>query len=155
MTLSSLRTKLPCPVSLHIRAHQDGHCEFNLLPRPAQLNILADEVGSEVLADLRAADQPTEFYPLPACRDYLRDGTGQITSCEKRTLTNEFSEYEIRAYLQQRNGLSVHILDSINWTANRMPGYQLAFGNADAALRLTPARKHSTRNSTSFVPLPL
>jgi hypothetical protein len=91
MTLSAPRTKLKFRLaSLHVRAHQDGHCDLNLLPRPAQFNILADEVASEVLADLRVADQSTEFYPLPACRAYLRDGTGHITSCEKRTFTNEF-----------------------------------------------------------------
>jgi hypothetical protein len=47
MTRSALRTKLPFWLaSLHVRAHQDGHCEFNLLPRPAQLNVLADELAS-------------------------------------------------------------------------------------------------------------
>jgi hypothetical protein len=30
-----------------------------------------------------------------------------------------FPEYELRAYLQQRNGWTAHILDSINWTAYR------------------------------------
>jgi hypothetical protein len=101
MTLSALRTKLTFRLaSLHVRAHQDGHCDFNLLPRPAQLNVLADALASEALEELRAAGQPTEFYSLPACSAYLRDGIGHITSCEKRTLRNEFSEYEIRAYLQ-------------------------------------------------------
>jgi Holliday junction resolvase RusA-like endonuclease len=93
--------------------------------------------------------------PITACRVYLRDGTGHITSYEKHTLANEFPEYEIRAYLQQRNGWTAHTLDSINWTAYRaaisaltdqvrtfdiITGYQLAFGNADTALRLPPAR---------------
>jgi hypothetical protein len=120
MTLSALPTKLTFRLaSLHVRAHQDGHCDFNLLPRPAQLNVLADALASEALEELRAAGQPTEVYPLPACSAYLRDGMGHITSCEKRTLRNEFSEYEIRAYLQQRNGWTAHILDSINWTAYR------------------------------------
>jgi hypothetical protein len=70
-----------------------------------------------LLSTIRAADKPTKLYPLPACRAYLRDGTGDITSNEKRTLTNEFPEYEIEAYLQQRNGWNAHTLDSINWTA--------------------------------------
>jgi hypothetical protein len=57
-----LRTKLPFGLaSLHVRARQDGHEEFNPFPRPAELNVLADELASEVLAELRAADQPTEF----------------------------------------------------------------------------------------------
>jgi hypothetical protein len=118
--ISALRTKLTFRLaSLHVRAHQDGTIAFKLLPRPAQLNVLADALASEALEELRAAGQPTEFYPLPACRAYLRDGIGHITSCEKRTLRNEFSEYELRAYLQQRNGWTAHILDSINWNAYR------------------------------------
>jgi hypothetical protein len=105
MTLSALLTKLKVRlVSLHVRAHRDGLCDFNLLPRPAQLNVLADELAPEALEELRTTGQPTAFYPLPACRAYLCDGIGHITSCEKRTFRNEFPEYEIRAYLQQRNG---------------------------------------------------
>jgi hypothetical protein len=88
MTLSALRTNLPFRLaSIHVRAHQDEHCEFSRLPRPAQLNVLADELASEVLADFRAADQPTEFYPLPVFRVYLRDGTGHITSQHKRSFS--------------------------------------------------------------------
>jgi hypothetical protein len=35
MTLNALRTKLPLRLgSLHVRAHQDENCEFELLPRP-------------------------------------------------------------------------------------------------------------------------
>jgi hypothetical protein len=85
MTLSALRTKLTFQLaSLHVRGHQDKHCEFELLTRPQQLNVLADQLATEVLEDLRAADKPTKLYPLPACRAYLRDGTGHITSNEKR-----------------------------------------------------------------------
>jgi hypothetical protein len=62
MTLGALRTKFPlCLASLQVHAHQDENCEFNLLSRPAQLNVLADEDASEVLEDLQAADQPTKF----------------------------------------------------------------------------------------------
>jgi hypothetical protein len=127
MSLSALRTKLQFRLaSLHVRAHQDGHSDFNLLPRPAQLNVPADELASEALEELRAAGQPTEFYPLPACRASLRDGIGigHITSCEKRALRHEFPEYEIIAYVQQHNGWTAHILDSINWTAYRQQSLQ-------------------------------
>jgi hypothetical protein len=163
MTLSALRTKLTVQLaSLHVRGHQDKHCEFELLTRPQQLDVLADQLATEVLEDIRAADKPTKLYPLPACRACLRDGTGHITSNEKRTLKNEFPEYEIRAYLQQRNGWNAHTLDSIKWTAyqaaisaltnirsaplssnSAMTGYRLAFGNTDTAPRMPPARNAS------------
>jgi hypothetical protein len=114
MTLSALRTKLPFQLaSIHVRAHHDGHCEFNLLPRPAQLNVLADELASEVLADLRAADQPTEFYPLTACRVYLRDGTGHITSCEKRQRTNSISTKSERTFNSATVGRPTSFIPSI------------------------------------------
>jgi hypothetical protein len=38
---------------------------------------------------------------------------------EKFTPTNEFPEYEIRVYIQQRYNCIDHIFDSINWTAYR------------------------------------
>jgi hypothetical protein len=131
MTLSALRTKMSFQLaSVHVRGHQDKHCEFELLTRPQQLNVLADHLATEVLDELRAADKPTELYPLPACRVYLRDGTGHITSNEKRTLANEFPEYEMRAYLQQRQGWNAHTLDSINWTA-----YQAAISTLTQLVR--------------------
>jgi hypothetical protein len=37
---------------------------------------LADHFATDALMDHRAAAESTEFYPLPACRVYLRDGTG-------------------------------------------------------------------------------
>jgi hypothetical protein len=45
----------------------------------------------------------------------MAQGTSQ--AMKKRTFTNEFPEYEIRAYLQQGNGWNALTLDSINWTA--------------------------------------
>jgi hypothetical protein len=107
MPLTALRAKLP------IRPPRQKVCIRTSLYRPEQLNSLADQLASK---DLRATDKLTEFYPLlPACRTYLRDGAGYITSLGKSTLTNE---YEIRAYTQKRNNWTDHIYyllyDSIN-----------------------------------------
>jgi hypothetical protein len=53
MTLSALRTKLPIRLaSLHVRAHQDENCGFELLPKPERLNVLANRLATEVLEDL-------------------------------------------------------------------------------------------------------
>jgi hypothetical protein len=70
MTLSALRTKLPIRLaSLHVHAHHDEYCDFELLPRPEQLNVLADRLATEVLEDLRAgfraADKPTPVTRMP------------------------------------------------------------------------------------------
>jgi hypothetical protein len=121
MTLNALRTQLPIRLAL-------PRCTSALIKtvavnstfsRSAQLNVLADEFASEVLEDLRVADKPAEFYQLPTFRVYLRDGTSRITSRERRTLTVEFPENEIRVYLQQRNHWADHIFDFINSTAYR------------------------------------
>jgi hypothetical protein len=44
---------------------------------------------------ISVADEIKELYPLPACRAYLRDRNGYITSREIRTLRNELPEYEL------------------------------------------------------------
>jgi hypothetical protein len=120
MTLSEVREGLPFQlISRHVKSHQDDECVFDDLTRPEQLNALADHRATAALDALRAAGQTTEFYPLPACRGYLRDGTGYITGREIRTLGTELTEYELRDYLQKRNEWSDEVDDSISWTAYR------------------------------------
>jgi hypothetical protein len=34
-----------------VRGHQDGTCDFDLLSRPAQLNVIADHVATDALMD--------------------------------------------------------------------------------------------------------
>jgi hypothetical protein len=101
ITLRELRNKLPSRlVSLHVRDHQDDEYDYDDLTRSEQLNVLADYRTTCSLKDLCVARQPTQFYPLPACRGYLRDATGFITSREKRTLRTECPKYELWVYLQ-------------------------------------------------------
>jgi hypothetical protein len=112
MTLSEVREGLPFQlISQHVNSHQDKERAFADLTRPEQLSVLADHRAT--------AGQTTEFYPLPACRGYLRDGTGFITSREIRTLRTELTEYELRDYLQKRNEWSDEVYDSISWPAYR------------------------------------
>jgi hypothetical protein len=120
MIRSALRIKLPIPfTSLHVRAHQDKNCEFELLPRPKQFNVLADRLATEVLEDLRAADNllSSTRYPPAAPIFGMAQGTSQAGG--KAQLTNEFPEFESRAYIQKRNNWTDQIFDSINWTAYR------------------------------------
>jgi hypothetical protein len=53
---------------------------------------------------------------LPAPNSHLRLSKH---SREKSTLTTEFPEYEIRAYIQQHNNWTDHIFDSRKWTVYR------------------------------------
>jgi hypothetical protein len=87
MTLSEIRKKLPFTlITRHVKGQQDEEREYDDLTRPEQLNVQA------ALDELREGGQPTEFYPLPACRGYLGDSTGYITTKEKRTLRTELPE---------------------------------------------------------------
>jgi hypothetical protein len=61
----------------------------------------------------------TEFYPLHACRGYLRDGTGHVTSREQLTLRTELPVYEVRDNLQQRNDWSDETYEYISWSVYR------------------------------------
>jgi hypothetical protein len=157
MTLSALRTKLPFRLaSIHVRAHQDEYCEFNLLPRAAQLNVLANKLASEVLADLRAADQPTEFYPSPACIYVTAQGTSKAAR-NASSRTNILNMKSERTFYSATIGPPKSLIPSIwlhieqqflhsrissapSLSNSAITAYQLAFGNADAALRLIPAR---------------
>jgi hypothetical protein len=49
-----------------------------------QLNVLADHRAAAALDELRWL--PNQFFPLPACQDFICDSTGYLTSREIRAL---------------------------------------------------------------------
>jgi hypothetical protein len=69
----------------------------------------------QALDELRADDTITEFYPIPT--QLPCDST--VFTNTKCTLRTEFTEYELRAYLQRRNDWSDKVYDSISWPAYR------------------------------------
>jgi hypothetical protein len=67
MTLSEVQTNVPLlPTSLYVPGQQYIKCDFALLTRSAQLNVLADRLATTVLKDPCTAKNPTELYLLPA-----------------------------------------------------------------------------------------
>jgi hypothetical protein len=69
MTPRALRTNLPLHLaSLHVRAHQDETCDFDLLSRHSQFNVLADPLATDTLLDLCTAAKTTEFYRCPPAK---------------------------------------------------------------------------------------
>jgi hypothetical protein len=102
ITLSALRTKLPFRLaSLHVRAHQDGHCESSRLPPPAQLNLLPFPKYS------RTSGQWTNLpnsihYPHAASTYVMAQGTSRAAKNAR-----------------SRRFWTAHTPDSINWTAYR------------------------------------
>jgi hypothetical protein len=112
--------KLPVEiVLLHLRSHQDEKGDCADLTRPERLNVLTKHRATCCTQYLRTVGQTTEFYPLTACRDYLRDATEYITSREQRTLGTELPECELRAYIKSHNTSSDQVYGSITWPAHR------------------------------------
>jgi hypothetical protein len=75
--------------------------------------------------------------PDTACRSYLCDSTGYLTSSEIYTLRTEFTEYELRAYLQRRNNWSDKVYDSISWPAYRSASTKLSDNERTFVVKLT------------------
>jgi hypothetical protein len=107
MTLSAIQEGLPLRViPRHAKNHEVEKGDFVDISRPELFNVLVDHRATATLDEPRAAGQSTEFYPLPACRDYLCDAIGYITSREIFTLRPELPGYEFRDYLQERDDWS-------------------------------------------------
>ncbi|WP_317203152.1 hypothetical protein [Janthinobacterium sp.] len=66
----------------HVKGHQDKHKNFVELPRPAQLNILADNQATSELA-IHAGPMPS--LEFPSCSAYLLNA-GQLRSSQEVTL---------------------------------------------------------------------
>jgi hypothetical protein len=102
MTLSALRAKLTLQLaSLHVRGHQDKHCEFELLTRPQQLNVLATEVLERIYG------QPTNLlsctrYQHPAPTYGIAQGTSQATK-------NALSRMNFRSTKSERTSNSTTV----------------------------------------------
>jgi hypothetical protein len=126
--------------------------------------------ATAALDKLRAARKYHRVLPtIPACRGYLRDASGYITSREIRTHRIELPEYELRAYPSKNattgpttplipstgRPTDQPVLDSLtvfahSWSKLLMDGYPSAYAKDDAVLRLT-----SARNATKSRPLPI
>jgi hypothetical protein len=169
MTLSEVREKLPFKlISVYVRGHQDDKRDYDDLTRPEQLNVLADHRASTALQDLCVAGQPTRFYPLPACRGYLRDTSGDILNREQRTLRTEFlgASFE-RTYRNATIGQIRSMIPSAglytdqpllysptvsgpSWSNSVVARYPSAYARDDAVLRLVL----STRSALKPKPYP-
>jgi hypothetical protein len=72
----------------------------------------ADHRASDALDELLAAGEITEFYPIPACRSYLCDSTGYLTSSEIYTLRTEFSMSSERTFSDATTGQTRSMIPS-------------------------------------------
>jgi hypothetical protein len=119
MKLSSVREGLPFElVSRHVKSHQDEEREYDDLTRPEQLNVQADHRATEHSMNfVQTIPSQSSIQYLPAEATLRQHRVSH--SHEIRTLRTEFTEYELRAYLQRRNDWSDKVYDSISWPAYR------------------------------------
>jgi hypothetical protein len=107
MTLSEIRTNTPFKLA--------SQRDFDDLTRPEQLNVLADHRATAALKELCAAGQPTDFYPLPACRAISVMPPGISPVAKSARSEPNFPS----TYLQKRNNRTDQVYDSISWSAYR------------------------------------
>ena len=107
---------LPMDYSIwHVRSHQDEHTEFYLLPRPAQLNVLADRNCTSALRKYEGCDRT--LIPIAAGKIYLEHNSIIYTSGEKGLLQHSFTKTECEAYLHRLNGWTAVHSELIDWHA--------------------------------------
>ena len=104
----------------HVKAHQDDTQSFETLSRPAQLNVMADSIATQVLDQ----QKPPPTYPLPAARIHLIHEDTIITSRPIKTLRYAKAETRLREYLCNRFDWSTDEFYSIDW---------LSYGRARAS----------------------
>jgi hypothetical protein len=146
MTLSALRTKLPLRLaSLHVRAHQDGHCEFNLLPLPTNSLPKYSRISEQ-----RINLMSSTHYPHAASTYVMAQGTSQATK-NARSRTNSLSTKSERTSTSNSAtdgpptplipSIGLHIKQQFLYSRIRsapplsnsvMTGYLLASGNTNA-----------------------
>ena len=105
---------LPAEYSIwHVRSHQDDHTEFQLLPRPAQLNVLADRTCTRALRHFEGTSR--HMLPISAGKLYISHNGTTYTSGEKHLLQRALVTTECEEYLHHLNGWNQVQHDLIDW----------------------------------------
>ena len=118
--LAKTREELPRISTQHIKGHQDDHEEYDELPRPAQLNVLADELATQALNEAQelSPGQAPRMIPLSNCGAYLIHNERYQTSKEEEVLQYALHEKEMDDYLRVRNEWTQDTVESIDWVAH-------------------------------------
>ena len=118
--LAKTREDLPRISTEHIKGHQDDDMEYDELPRPAQLNVLADELATLALNEAHESSrgQAPNMIPLPNCGAYLIHNGQYQTSKEEQLLQFAIHEKEMDDYLRERNEWTQDTVEGIDWTAH-------------------------------------
>ena len=107
---------LPMNYSIwHVHSHQDEHTEFYLLPRAAQLNVLADRNCTSALRKYEGRDR--KLIPLAAGKIYLEHNDTIYTSGEKHLLQHSLTKMECEVYLHKLHGWSAIHSELLDWHA--------------------------------------
>lgn len=109
--LQKLRDVGFTPSIAHIKGHQDDTIPYQLLSRPAQLNVIADELATEAYIPLPS----TKYFEFPANRANLVINGAPITSKITEQLRLSSRRTDIIPYMVTKFKWAPHIPDLIWW----------------------------------------
>lgn len=103
----------------HILGHQDRHKAYDELPLQAQLNVDADRLASQYQDRFGEARPSVLLFPHAAAQVHIAT-YGTCTTRLPQTLRRAEAEQHLLAHIQDRNGWSAEVMQTINWDAHEM-----------------------------------
>jgi hypothetical protein len=113
-----------------VQGHQDTTKAIGELSWPAQLNVNADELATDVINEQKHKKQPPKLIPLVQTSVYLIQGKTTFTSHEVGALRSSIPTKNIKKYLLKRHNWNEGIFTNI------------ALGSYASAIRSLDANKH-------------
>ena len=109
--------QLNIPFSIfHVKGHQDDKKSYKELPRPAQLNVQADQLATIALQhQFWNKNHKPIFDPMPHCKIYLRRNEEFHCSNELKTLRWSKSINKLQTYLCNRHQWERKTIKAIDW----------------------------------------
>jgi hypothetical protein len=100
---------------VHVKGHQDATKTKEPLSEQAHLNILADKIASQALAEIIELGRSPTTTRFDECKAYLISEGGIVTSNEKRTLQWSWTGLRLQHYYMKHYGKEEDTIRSINW----------------------------------------
>jgi hypothetical protein len=119
MEIEETKSKIPVTECFYwVKGHQDNNqdVQYEDLPWPAKLNILADEQATAALkTSLQRRTYPPTMTRLPSCPIYLLAQGRAQTSHELNTLRTDRGRDQMEEYMMRKNGWTFSDLKSVAW----------------------------------------
>jgi hypothetical protein len=103
-----------------VKGHSDKVKKYHQLSVPEKLNIAADQLASEMLAQVCQQEVDIPRYSLPQCKAYLLNGLHTVSSSEMNLTRWKWSEFQFQGYFTRKHQISLETLHDINWAGVRL-----------------------------------